>query len=106
MIHAYACHKPGGTLEPFEYDPGPLGTDQVEIEVTACGICHSDLSMLKNDWQMSSYPLVAGHEVIGTVAQTGERVTQVVRRLLITSVSLWTTISSFTVTGVSRTILR
>ena len=58
MIRAYAAREAGGRLEPFEYDPGELGPEQVEIDVLACGVCHSDLSMWKNDWQMSSYPLV------------------------------------------------
>ena len=46
----------------------------MQIKVTACGICHSDLSMLDNEWGMSQYPLVGGHEVIGTVAATGSNV--------------------------------
>jgi uncharacterized zinc-type alcohol dehydrogenase-like protein len=74
MIRAYAAHAPKGRLEPFTYDPGPLGADQVEIDVIACGICHSDLSMLNNEWQMTSYPLVPGHEVIGTITQVGGHV--------------------------------
>ena len=75
MIHAYAAHEPGGKLLPFEYDPGELGPEEVEIAVEACGICHSDLSMLHNEWGMTTYPLVPGHEVAGTVAAAGERVT-------------------------------
>ena len=47
MIHAYAATEPGGELKPFEYDPGDLGNDEIEIAVEHCGICHSDLSMLK-----------------------------------------------------------
>ncbi len=75
MIHAYAAFEPGGELKPFEYDPGPLGPDQVTIAVEHCGICHSDLSMLNNEWGLSKYPLVAGHEVIGTLAAVGDAVT-------------------------------
>jgi len=71
MIRGYAASEPGGKLEPFEYDPGPLGGDEVEIEVEFCGLCHSDLSMVDNDWGMSQYPLIPGHEVIGTVAALG-----------------------------------
>lgn len=74
MINAYAAHEPGGELKPFSYDPGPLGDHDVEIEVEHCGICHSDLSMLNNEWGMSQYPLVPGHEVIGTIGQTGAHV--------------------------------
>ena len=74
MIKAYAASDPGGELSPYEYDPGVLGADQVEIEVDYCGICHSDLSMLNNEWGMTSYPFVPGHEVVGTVTQVGEHV--------------------------------
>lgn len=76
-IHAYAAHKAGGKLEPFSYEPGPLGPDEVEISVRYCGICHSDLSMLENEWRMSAYPLVPGHEVIGEVAAVGAHVRHV-----------------------------
>lgn len=75
-IKAYAAREPGGELKPFEYDPGPLGEDQVEIDVEYCGICHSDLSMLDNEWGMTEYPFVPGHEVVGTVAAVGEAVTE------------------------------
>ncbi len=75
MIHAYAAHAPGAPLEPFSYDPGPLGPGEVEIQVESCGICHSDLSMLNNDWGMTTYPFVPGHEVSGTIAALGAQVT-------------------------------
>lgn len=75
MIHAYAVFEPGGELKPYEYDPGPLGAQQVEIQVEHCGICHSDLSMIDNEWGLSQYPLVPGHEVIGTIGAVGSDVT-------------------------------
>ena len=74
IYKAYAAPQPGGRLEPFEYDPGPLGPEYVEIDVRYCGICHSDLSMLDNEWGFSQYPLVPGHEVIGAVAAVGQEV--------------------------------
>ena len=77
MIRAYAATEPGGKLEPFEYDPGALQDEQVEIDVEFCGICHSDLSMLDNEWGISEYPLVPGHEVIGRVAAIGPAVKSV-----------------------------
>ncbi len=70
-IHAYAATSKGGPLEPFSYDPGELGADEVEIAVSHCGICHSDLSMLENDWGMTGYPFVPGHEVTGKVVAVG-----------------------------------
>ncbi len=60
---AYAASARGAKLEPFEFNPGPLRDDQVEIEVESCGICHSDLSMLDNDWGQTVYPFVPGYEV-------------------------------------------
>ncbi len=73
-IRAFAATQAKGELKPFEYDPGPLGADQIEVAVSHCGICHSDLSMLDNDWGMTSYPLVPGHEVVGTVTALGSNV--------------------------------
>ncbi len=73
-IQAFAAAAPGAKLEPFEFNPGPLGEEQVEVQVNHCGVCHSDLSMLDNEWHMSSYPLVPGHEAVGTVAAVGDKV--------------------------------
>ncbi|MEI6427538.1 MAG: NAD(P)-dependent alcohol dehydrogenase [Pseudanabaena sp. ELA607] len=75
-IHAYAAHTQGGKLEPFSYEVGDLGSEEVEIQVTSCGICHSDLSMLDNEWGITQYPFVPGHEVVGKVAAVGSAVTQ------------------------------
>lgn len=75
MIQAYAATEPKGRLEPFEYDPGPLGAGEVEINVEHCGICHSDISMLNNEWGMTQYPFVPGHEVVGTIGAVGDEVT-------------------------------
>lgn len=61
----------GGPLNKGEIDLGPIGPEQVEIAVESCGVCHSDLSMLNNDWGISGFPLVPGHEVIGTIAAAG-----------------------------------
>jgi alcohol/geraniol dehydrogenase (NADP+) len=72
-IRALAAFEPKGELKPFEYTPGPLGDEQVEIAVESCGICHSDLSMQNNDWGMTAYPFVPGHEVVGRVTARGSR---------------------------------
>lgn len=75
MIRGFAAFETGGQLREFEYEPGPLGPHDVEIKVEHCGICHSDLSMIDNEWGISSYPLVPGHEVVGTVTALGAGVT-------------------------------
>src|SRR5690242_6087879 len=70
-IHALAAQQASGKLEPFSYDPGELGDRQVEIDVQFCGICHSDLSMLNNEWGMTRYPFVPGHEAVGRITALG-----------------------------------
>jgi alcohol/geraniol dehydrogenase (NADP+) len=52
-------------------DLGPLGAEDVEVVVEHCGLCHSDLSVLNNDWGISQYPAVLGHEVVGRVTAVG-----------------------------------
>lgn len=76
-VKAYAAFKSGELLQPYEYTLGDLGPEQVDVKVEYCGICHSDLSMINNDWGVSSYPLVPGHEIIGIVEAVGERVSTI-----------------------------
>lgn len=64
----------GATLTPWTYQPGPLGADDVRVKVVTCGICHSDIHMIDNDWHISTYPLVPGHEVVGLVEEIGASV--------------------------------
>jgi alcohol/geraniol dehydrogenase (NADP+) len=73
-IKALAAREPRGKLEPFEVDLGELRPEQVEIKVSHCGICYSDLSMRDNEWQMTAYPFVPGHEAVGEIVATGGQV--------------------------------
>ncbi len=73
-IKAYASSGSDSKFEVIDYDPGDLGVNEVEIDVSYCGLCHSDLSMLNNDWGMTEYPIVPGHEIAGTVASIGDAV--------------------------------
>jgi uncharacterized zinc-type alcohol dehydrogenase-like protein len=73
-IQGLAAHAAGAELLPFKYDPGKLGLNEVEIAITHCGICHSDLHLISNDWGISQYPFIPGHEVIGTVTTVGAEV--------------------------------
>ncbi len=73
-VQAYAATEVDGEFQPFEYELGALGPNDVDIEVLSCGICHSDLSMLENAWGMTSFPFVPGHEVIGKISSVGELV--------------------------------
>lgn len=72
-FRGYAAIAKGSPLKLFEFDPGSLRDEQVEIAVEYCGICHSDLSMIHNDWGQSRYPLVPGHEVVGRVVAIGSQ---------------------------------
>ena len=71
-IRAYAAHQAGATLEPYQFDAGELQDHEVEVTVEYCGICHSDLSVIDNEWGNSQYPVVAGHEIIGTISAMGK----------------------------------
>lgn len=73
-FRGYAVAGPSAHFELIEFDPGPLRPEQVEVAVEYCGICHSDLSMADNEWQMTRYPLVAGHEVVGRIVAAGPQV--------------------------------
>ncbi len=76
-INAYAVNNPGDNFQPFSYTLGALSPNEVELEVLYCGICHSDVSMANNEWGMTEYPFVGGHEVIGRVVARGELVEHV-----------------------------
>lgn len=73
-IRAWAAKAAKQKLELHDYDPGPLGDEEVEVAVEYCGMCHSDLSMIDNDWGLAAYPLVPGHEVVGRVVALGAQV--------------------------------
>jgi alcohol/geraniol dehydrogenase (NADP+) len=68
---AFAALAAKQQLVSYPYEPQPLRPQDVEIEISHCGVCHSDLHLIDNDWATSVYPLVPGHEIIGTVTATG-----------------------------------
>lgn len=70
-IRSYAAISAKTALVPYEFDAGELLAHQVEVKVEYCGLCHSDLSMINNDWGMSKYPVIAGHEIIGKIIRLG-----------------------------------
>jgi uncharacterized zinc-type alcohol dehydrogenase-like protein len=75
MIEGFAAKTQKARLEPFSFEPPPLGDFDVELRISHCGICHSDLHLINNDWKNSVYPLVPGHEIIGTITKKGKNVT-------------------------------
>ncbi|GAA4270648.1 NADPH-dependent aldehyde reductase Ahr [Hyunsoonleella aestuarii] len=73
-VNGYAATEQKAKLMPYSYDLGEIGSEEVDIKVSYCGICHSDLSMINNDWGMTQYPIVPGHEIIGEVIAIGNTV--------------------------------
>lgn len=74
QIQGLAVHAAGAELLPFHYAPGKIGAQEVEISISHCGICHSDLHLISNDWGISQYPFIPGHEIVGTVSAVGAEV--------------------------------
>lgn len=73
-IHGLAVHAAGAQLLPYKFDPGEIKPYEVEIKVSHCGLCRSDLHLINNDWGISKYPFIPGHEIVGTVVGVGEHV--------------------------------
>ena len=67
----YAAHSPDSPLVPYSFERRDLRENDVAMEVLYCGVCHSDLHMVQNDWDWTIYPIVPGHEIIGRVIATG-----------------------------------
>lgn len=76
QIQAYAATAPRSSLALTPFDLGPLGPEEVDIAVTHCGICHTDCAMVDNEWGISQFPVVPGHEAVGTVLAVGSAVTR------------------------------
>lgn len=73
-VDAYAAHASDKDLEPFEIERRDITGDDVKIEIEYCGVCHSDIHQVRNDWGNSMYPVVPGHEIIGRVTEVGDHV--------------------------------
>src|SRR5271154_3864174 len=74
LIHGFATHAAGAELLPYKYDPGELKPTDIEIKISHCGVCRSDLHLMDNDWGTSQFPFIPGHEIIGTVTKIGHDV--------------------------------
>ncbi|XP_010432010.1 PREDICTED: cinnamyl alcohol dehydrogenase 8 isoform X1 [Camelina sativa] len=71
-----AAKDNSGVLSPFSFSRRETGEKDVRFKVLFCGICHSDLHMVKNEWGSSIYPVVPGHEIVGVVTEVGAKVTK------------------------------
>jgi D-arabinose 1-dehydrogenase-like Zn-dependent alcohol dehydrogenase len=76
MIHANAYAAPAAAqrLGPHEIDRRDVGPEDILIDVAFCGVCHSDLHQVRDEWGQAAFPMVPGHEIIGRAAQVGGRV--------------------------------
>src|SRR5688572_23224173 len=76
MISArgYAALSPKDALAPFSFERRDPGPDDVQIDILYCGVCHSDLHTARDEWHMTQFPCVPGHEIVGRVAAVGRDV--------------------------------
>ncbi|KAI4330203.1 hypothetical protein MLD38_028505 [Melastoma candidum] len=74
--YGYAARDTSGHLSPFNFSRRATGETDVAFNITYCGICHSDLHFIKNEWGNASYPAVPGHELVGIVTEVGSKVTK------------------------------
>ncbi len=74
-IQGLAAHAAGAQLLSFKYKTGDLSPNEVEVRISHCGVCHSDVHLIDNDWGISKYPFIPGHEIVGTVTAVGSMVT-------------------------------
>jgi uncharacterized zinc-type alcohol dehydrogenase-like protein len=70
-IKAYGSTAPTEDLKPLNIERRAVGTTDIKIDITYCGVCHSDIHTAKNDWKGSTYPVVPGHEIIGRILEIG-----------------------------------
>lgn len=70
----YAAQSAGAPLEPFAFDRRALRPNDVAMEILYCGVCHTDIHMVRNDWGFSIFPIVPGHEIVGRVLEVGSAV--------------------------------
>jgi uncharacterized zinc-type alcohol dehydrogenase-like protein len=72
----YAAKHSFSNLKRFEFERVPAKSNEVELEILFCGVCHSDIHQVKNEWSNTVYPCLPGHEIVGRVTRTGPSVTQ------------------------------
>ena len=75
-ISAYVSNEAKSPLQAFSYEAKDLGANDVEIEISHCGICYSDIHLIDNDWNRSQYPFVPGHEIVGKITAVGAAVSE------------------------------
>lgn len=78
MIKAlgYAANHSFTRLKPLEIERAEAGSNEVQIDILYCGVCHSDIHQVENDWSNTVYPCMPGHEIVGRVVAAGDGVTR------------------------------
>ena len=71
---AYAAQSPTTDLAPWSFERREVGPHDVQFDILFCGVCHSDLHQIKNDWFPGIFPMVPGHEIVGRVVKVGDHV--------------------------------
>jgi uncharacterized zinc-type alcohol dehydrogenase-like protein len=71
---AFAAHNATSPLGPFDFERREPGPHDVQFEILYCGVCHSDIHQVRNEWGNSIYPMVPGHEIVGRVTKVGDHV--------------------------------
>ena len=76
MVHSkgYAAQTPETDLAPWDFERREVGPHDVQIEISFCGVCHSDLHQIKNEWFPGIFPMVPGHEIVGKISKIGSEV--------------------------------
>ena len=75
--HGYAAYDKTNPLKPFNFERRDVGPGDVQIDILFCGVCHSDIHQVRDEWGGSIYPMVPGHEIVGRVAKIGSAVKKV-----------------------------
>lgn len=71
---AYAAQNEHTPLAPWTFDRRDVGPHDVQFDILFCGVCHSDLHQIRNDWFPGIFPMVPGHEIVGRVVKVGDHV--------------------------------
>src|ERR1700722_3131823 len=74
QINGLAVHAAGPQLLAYKNDPGDLKSHEVEVKISHCGVCASDIHLINNDWGFSKFPFIPGHEIVGSVVAVGSDV--------------------------------
>src|SRR6202453_1154966 len=74
--HGYAAHDKASAVVPFDFERGEPGANDVVVEIAYCGVCHSDIHQVRDEWGGSIFPMVPGHEIVGKITKVGDHVTK------------------------------